>query len=114
MVDERFKMSEMDNSVCETEHLFRTKRKSDRLREFVATWDQVLSGLDKAPDERTLWALLSRNLRRCKALEQDLALCDRLPPERVDKSYYYLLRTARAVLERRRKGMGPYREAREL
>ena len=56
MVDQRFKMSERDNSVYETEHLFSIKMKGDRLQEFVTTWDQVLSGLDKAPDEQTLRA----------------------------------------------------------
>ncbi len=37
MVDQRLKMSEMDNSVYETEHLFTKKTKGDRLQEFVAT-----------------------------------------------------------------------------
>ena len=37
MVDQHFKMSEMDNSVCETEHLFSIKMKGDRLQEFVTT-----------------------------------------------------------------------------
>ncbi len=50
MIDHHVRMSETDDSLCEAEHLFSTKLKGDRLQEFVATWDQVLSGLDKAPD----------------------------------------------------------------
>ena len=69
MIDQHFKMSEMDNSVYETDHFFSTKLKGGRLQEFVTTWDQVLSGLGKAPDEQTLRALLLRNLRHCKVME---------------------------------------------
>ena len=102
MVDQHFKMSEMDNSVYDTEHLFSIKMKGDRLQEFITTWDQVLTGLDKVPDEQTLRALLLRNLRHCKSMEQDLAYYDRLPPGDVNKCYAYLLRTARALLDRNR------------
>ena len=80
MVDQHFKMSEMDNSVYEAEHFFSIKKKCDRLQEFVTTWDQVLSGIDKTPDDQTLRAFMLCNLRHCKALEQDLAFYDRLPP----------------------------------
>ena len=63
MIDQRFKMSEIENSAYETEHMFSAKLKGDRLQEFVTTWDQVLSGLGKAPDEQTVRALLLRNLQ---------------------------------------------------
>ncbi len=86
----------MHISVKETEHLFSIELKGDRLQEFVPTWDQVLSGLDKAPDDQTLRALLLRSLRRCKAMERDLAYYDRVPPEREEKSYDYLIRCARS------------------
>ena len=102
MVDQHFKMSEMDNSVYETEHFFSIKMKGDRLQEVVITWDQVLSGLDKTPEEQTLRALMLRNLRHCKAMGKDLSHYDRLPPGNENRCYSYLLRTARTVLERKR------------
>ncbi len=73
IIDQRFKMPGMDNSVYESEHLFSIKLNGDRLQEFVANWDQVLSGLDKAPDEQTLRSLVLLSLRHCEAMEQDLA-----------------------------------------
>ncbi len=75
--------------------MFRIKLKGDRLQEFAATWDQVLSGLDKAPGEQTLRALLLRNLRRCEAKGRDLAYYDRLPPGHEEKSFGVMLRCAR-------------------
>ena len=43
-----------------------------------------------------------RNLRHCKAMEQDLSHYDRLPPGDENKCYSYLLRTARTVLDSNR------------
>ncbi len=80
-------------------NLFSVKLKGDRLQKCVATWDQVSSGFGKAPDEQTLRAPLLCSLWHCRAMEQDLAYYDRLPPGREEKSYDYLLRCAQAVPE---------------
>ncbi len=96
MIDQHFKISEMESPVYEAEHLFSIKLQGDRLQDLVTTWDQVLSGLGEAPNEQTLRALPLGNLRRCKAMEQDLAYRDRLPPGHEEKSYDYLLRCSRS------------------
>ena len=75
---------------------------SEKLQEFVTTWDQVLVGLAKSPDEATTQALILRNLRQCKAMDQDIAYYDDLPANDSNKSYDYLMRCARAVIERNR------------
>ena len=62
----------------------------------------MLAGLGKGPDESTLQALLLRNLRQCKAMEQDIAHYDRKAPNDPEKSYAYLMRCARAVIDRNR------------
>ena len=102
LIDQHYRMSEMDGGVYDTEHLFSVKMKGERLQEFVTTWDQVLAGLAKEPDSSTLQALLLRSLRHCKAMEQDIAYYDRMLPSDPDKSYDYLMRCARAVVERNR------------
>ena len=73
LIDQHFRMSELDGGVYGTEHLFSVKMKGEKLQDFVTTWDQVLAGLAKGPgDDATLQALLLRNLRQCKAMEQDI------------------------------------------
>ena len=102
LIDQHFRMSDMDGGVYDTEHLFSVKMKGEKLQEFITTWDQVLAGLAKGPDDATLQALLLRNLRQCKTMEQDIAHYDRKLPSDPDKSYDYLMRCARAVIERSR------------
>ncbi len=102
MIDQHFKMTEADGSVFDTEHLFSVKMRGDRLAEFLSSWDQVIAGLKKIPTDDTLLALLMRNLRTCKAMDPDIAYFDRLPSDHSDKSYEYILRCARAVIERNR------------
>ena len=53
LVDQRYKMSEADGAVFDTEHLFSVTLKGDRLTEFLANWDQVLAGLRAVPNEST-------------------------------------------------------------
>ncbi len=76
--------------------------KGEKLHEFIPTWDQVLAGLTKSPDEATLQAFLLRNLRQCEAMDQDIAYYDRLPPSDSNKSHDYLMKCARAVTEHNR------------
>ncbi len=102
MIDQHFKMTEADGSVFDTEHLFSVKMRGERLAEFLTTWDQVIAGLRNVPNDETLLALLMRNLRTCRAMESDIAYFDRLAVGHADKSYEYLLRCARAVVERNR------------
>ena len=61
------------------------------MQEFITTWDNVLTGLAKGPDDTTLQALLLRNLRQCKAMEQDIAHNDRKASNDPEKSYNYLM-----------------------
>jgi hypothetical protein len=102
LVDQHFKMSEMDGGVYDTEHLFSIRMRGEKLHYFITTWDQVHAGLAKVPDESNLQALLLRNLRQCKPMDQDIAFYDRLPANDANKSYDYLMRCAGAVVERNR------------
>ena len=56
LIDQHFRMSEMAGGVCDTEHLFSVKMKCEKLQEFITTWDQVLAGLAKGPDDATFAA----------------------------------------------------------
>ena len=89
-------MSEMDGGVYDTKHLFSIRMRGEKLHDFITTWDQVLAGLATVPDESTLQALLLRNLRQCKPMDQDIAFYDRLPANDANKSYDYLMRCARS------------------
>ena len=95
-------MTEADGSVFDTEHLLSVKMRGDRLAEFLSSWDQVIARLKKVASEDTLLALLMRNLRTRKAMDPDIAYFDRLPSDHSDTSYEYILRCARAVIERNR------------
>ncbi len=96
MIDQRFRVSETDNSAHEAEHLFSIKLcwKAIASRSSLCHGTTFSTGLEKALDEQTLRALLLLNLRRLKAMDQDLASdsYDRLPPGHEEKSYDYLLR----------------------
>ncbi len=52
LIDQHFRMSEMDGGVYDAEHLF--SMKGEKLQDFVTTWDQVLAGLAEGPDDATL------------------------------------------------------------
>ena len=45
LVDQHFKMSEMDGGVYDTEHLFSIRLRGEKLQDFISSWDQVLAGL---------------------------------------------------------------------
>ena len=78
-------MTEADGAVCDTEHLSSMQMRGERLQEFLSTWDTVLAGLKKAPDDTILGALFLRQIRKCKSMEQDVAYYDRLPSDHVEK-----------------------------
>ena len=75
---------------------------NDDLQAFICTWDTVLSGLLVQPEKSMLEALLTRQIRGCEAMEQDLTHYDRLAQDDPDRSYDYLLRCCRRVIERNR------------
>ncbi len=75
---------------------------NDNLQAFFCAWDTVLSGLWAAPQTSMLAALLLRQIREREAMEQDFASRNLLSSDSPDKSYDYLLRCCRRVIERNR------------
>ena len=53
------------------------KMVNDDLKGFINTWDSVLAGMKKEPENNVLEAYFHLAVKRFKPLEHDLALYDR-------------------------------------
>jgi hypothetical protein len=108
MLDRHFRMTAADGAVYDVEHLLNVSLKNDNLAAFVATWDSVVAGIDKTPEDSFLCSLLLRELRRSNAFSEEISYYDRLASDHPDKNYAYLMRRLRSHIELKR--LNWYRE----
>ena len=51
LVDQHFRMTEVDGAIYDTENLFSVTMKGDKLQGFLSTWDTVPAGLRTDPGD---------------------------------------------------------------
>ena len=69
------------------------------LQHFMDNWEACLCGMRYDQRPQDLEAILLRQLRKCKALEHDIAYYQRLPADHADKSYRFLSSSAHRHLD---------------
>ena len=69
------------------------------LKRFLKAWDSVIAGM-KPPEEKVLKDILLRQVRSCHLLRYDIDTYDRCRGDDPNKSYDFLVRRMRDLIER--------------
>ena len=72
------------------------------LRRFLNRWDATIAGMETPPDDLVLRDILLRQIRKCQLMKYDIEAFDRAPEKSEQKSYAFLLRNIRDLLDRER------------
>ena len=105
MFEDYFRTSEEAGSLYRVEDLLgvvRTGESVEDLRRFLNRWDATIAGMETPPDDLVLRDILLRQIRKCQLMKYDIEAFDRAPEKSEQKSYAYLLRNIRDLLDRER------------
>ena len=105
MFDQYFKTSEEAGNLYSLEDLLRVSRHGEGiidLKRFLNAWDSVIAGMKRPPEEKVLKDILLRQVRSCHLLWYDIDTYDRCRDNDPNKSYYFLMRCMRDLIERNR------------
>ena len=105
MFEDYFRTSEEAGSLYRVEDLLgvvRTGESVEDLRRFLNRWDATIAGMETPPDDLVLRDILLRQIRKCQLMKYDIEGFDRAPEKSEQKSYAYLLRNIRDLLDRER------------
>ena len=106
MLDQYFKTSEEAGNLYSLEDLLRVSRHGEGiidLKRFLNAWDSVIAGMKKPPEEKVLKDILLRQVRSCHLLRYDIDTYDRCRDDDPNKSYDFLMRCVRGLIERDRR-----------
>ena len=81
---------------------------NENLVVFLRNWEKVSSGIQKAPDDTFLEPLFHRQVKRCKALQRDMKIYERVLEGSPEKTYKFLYDAASNHINR--KGLERNRE----
>ena len=105
MFEDYFRTSEEAGSLYRVEDLLgvvRTGESVEDLRRFLNRWDATIAGMETPPDDLVLRDILLRQVRKCQLMKYDIEAFDRAPEKSEQKSYAFLLRNIRDLLDRER------------
>ena len=105
MFEDYFRTSEEAGSLYRVEDLLgvvRTGESVEDLRRFLNRWDATIAGMETPPDDLVLRDILLRQIRKCQLMKYDIEAFDRAPEKSEQKSYAFLLRNIRDLLDRER------------
>ena len=105
MFEDYFRTSEEAGSLYRVEDLLgvvRTGESVEDLRRFLNRWDATIAGMETPPDDLVLRDILLRQIPKCQLMKYDIEAFDRAPEKSEQKSYAYLLRNIRGLLDRER------------
>ena len=105
MFEDYFRTSEEAGSLYRVEDLLgvvRTGESVEDLRRFLNRWDATIAGMDTPPDDLVPRDILLRQIRKCQLMKYDIEAFDRAPEKSEQKSYAFLLRNIRDLLDRER------------
>ena len=103
MVYAYFSVSADAGSLYSITDLMSVRLNDDRIENFLNSWNHVLAGMETYPPANELEELFTEQLRFSKILKDEIAHYDRHPKGHPDHSYEYLMRQARAYVDRNRK-----------
>ena len=105
MFEDHFRTSEEAGSLYRVEDLLGVVRNGESvedLRRFLNRWDATIAGMETPPDDLVLRGILLRQIRKCHLMKYDIEAFDRAPEKSEQKSYAFLLRNIRDLLDRER------------
>ena len=105
MFDQYFKTSEEAGNLYSLEDLLRVSRHGKGiidLKRFLNAWDSVIAGMKRPPEEKVLKDIWLRQVRSCHLLRYDIDTYDRCRDDDPNKSYDFLMRCMRDLIERDR------------
>ena len=105
MFEDYFRTSQEAGSLYRVEDLLgvvRTGESVEDLRRLLNRWDATIAGMETPPDDLVLRDILLQQIRKCQLMKYDIEACDRAPEKSEQKSYAFLLRNIRDLLDRER------------
>ena len=105
MFEDHFRTSEEAGSLYRVEDLLgvvRTGESVEDLRRFLNRWDATIAGMETPPDDLVLRDILLRQIRKSTLMKYDIEAFDRAPEKSEQKSYAFLLKSIRDLLDRER------------
>ena len=105
MFEDYFRTSQEAGSLYRVEDLLgvvRTGESVEDLRRLLNRWDATIAGMETPPDDLVLRDILLQQIRKCQLMKYDIEAFDRAPEKSEQKSYAFLLRNIRDLLDRER------------
>jgi hypothetical protein len=107
MIYEDFRINEEAGALHDITDLMKVTLKRDQtkienLSRFLLNWEMILAGMKDPPPENTLQVMLYDQVRNVTALATDIAVYDRATPGTEERSYNFLMKAIKRVLERHR------------
>ena len=105
MFEDYFRTSEEAGGLYRVEDLLGVVRAGESvedLRRFLNRWDATIAGMETPPDDLVLRDTLLRQIRKCQLMKYDIEEFDRANEKSEQKSYAFLLRNIRDLLDRER------------
>ena len=102
MIHKHFSTSQKHGAVYDIEDLMAVQMVNDDLRGFITRWDAVIAGMTSEPDILWKQAYFHNAIKNFRPLAHDLAIYDRTPEGEPNRSYEFLMKSARDFLERKR------------
>ena len=103
MVYSYFKTDVENGMVYDIEDLIAVTLQGNNLESFLHKWDRVLLGLATEIDERTKKALFISKVKDCQAFRQEYLHYKRLDDNDPNKSYEYLYKSMKKIVEKERR-----------
>ena len=102
LLHQHFATNILHNSVYDMEDLLSVTLVNENLVMFVRNWDTVLSGIQTTPEDKVLEPLFHRQVKKCKALQHDIAIYERAAEGSSERSFKFLYDAANSHLNRKR------------
>ena len=102
MFHQHFATSIKHGSVYDIEDLMSVTLVNDDLKSFITRWDSVIAGMNMEVEDKWLEAYFHKNIKKFRPLSHDFAIYDRAPEGSAEKTYKFLITSARNYLERKR------------
>ncbi|CAE7594010.1 unnamed protein product [Symbiodinium natans] len=102
LLHQHFATNILRNSVYDMEDLLSVTLVNENLVMFVRNWDTVLSGIQTTPEDKVLEPLFHRQVKKCKALQHDIAIYERAAEGSSERSFKFLYDAANSHLNRKR------------
>ena len=105
LIYEEYRINEEAGSLMNLSDLMKVVIKKDQskiehLSRFMMNWDSVIAGMSNPPSDENLQVMLYDQVKHVPSLATDIAIYDRASPGSEDRSYEFLTKAIRRILEK--------------